>query len=314
MDAIKKITQPIRRSSSNTYSSYFEAFVKFIKNRNRSECFPLSEVIEFFNFLANKGYKSGSLKGVRSALKEPLKLYFPEFDITEDEYIKKIIEYVRSHNAKPRVDFPSWNLDLVVNMLKAKEESDVEFLVKKALFLAFLACPYRIAEFGAISLSSSSFSPLHVILKTHYSYLSKNQSDEFTPRPIVIPAYERDPDICPVRLLNTYLNLTKAKCRERNVLRPDKFWLNLNGKPLAVSTMRRWIKEIIFLGDPNASMGLRVHSVRGQVSSHLLASGMPVREIMLAMNWRSSSTFREYYARLGIKTAVRAVLAGHPVC
>ena len=254
------------------------------------------------------------MKGVRSALRDPLKWYFPNFDIVEDPYIRKLIQYVKSHNTKVSLNFPAWDLDLVVRMLKLREESDWEFICKKTLFLTFLACPYRIAEFRSISLSQSVFSPLHVILKPHLTFQSKNQTDSFNPDPIIIQAYEEDLDICPVRLLTAYVNITQAKCNEKNLPRPDQLWLNKNLKPMSTFVMRKWVKEIIWIGDPNAYEDIKVHSVRAQVASHLMASGFSVREILISMNWRSASTFARFYARLGIKTAVKAVLAGHPVC
>ena len=111
-----------------------------------------------------------------------------------------------------------------------RDDNDLEFVFKKTLFLCFLACPYRIAEFRAVSLSASSFSPLHALLKPHIAFQSKNQTDAFTPNPIIIQAYEEDCDICPVKLLNSYIKITQAKCREKGIERPDQLWLNVNLK------------------------------------------------------------------------------------
>ena len=263
--------------------------------------------------MVNKGFSVATLKGVRSALRDPLKFYFPNFDIVEDSCIKKLIQYVKSHNTRESVTFPAGNLDLVVCMLKLRDDNDLEFVFKKTLFLCFLVCPYRIAEFRAVSLSASSFSPLHALLKPHIAFQSKNQTDAFTPNPIIIQAYEEDSDICPVKLLNSYIKITQAKCREKGIERPDQLWLNVNLKPISVFIMRKWIKEIIFMGDPNASSKLRVHSMRAQVASHLMVSGVSVKEILSVMNWKQVSTFSKFYARLGIRAAVKAVLAGHPI-
>ena len=245
-------------------------------------------------------------------MREPLKLYFSSFDLLTDPWVDKIINHVKRNKPRVPFSFPSWNLDLVVRMLRLRVDEDLGFIFKKSLFIVFLACPYRISEFKSISVSSSAFSPHHVLLRPHPLFVSKNQSDDFTPSPIVIQEFPEIPTLCPVSLINRYLDLTNILCSESKLPRPDQLWLNINLKPLSAKLIRKWIREIIFLGDPNATFrGTHAHTIRSQVASHLLAAGTPVKEIISAMNWRSSSTFTRFYAKLGIKASVQAVLAGH---
>ena len=313
LDAIKKLVCPIRQSSCATYNSHYDNFVSFIKSRNGvNSPFALSEVVEYFNFLVNKGFRSSTLKSARSVLRDPLLAFFPDYDILQDALISKLISFVRSNNPKVSFRFPAWDLDLVVRMIQLRDCVDLDYVFKKTLFIVFIACPYRISEFKAISISSSSFSSHHALLKPHILFCSKNQTDDFCPLPIVLQEFSEDSRICPVTLINSYLALTSAMCRDRKVIRPDQLWLGVNLKPLSVNVLSNWIKEVIFLADPNAGLSnFNVHSIRSQVASHLMANNVSVKEIIAAMNWRSSSTFALFYARLGIRTAVRAVLAGH---
>ena len=308
-----KVTHPIKASSEETYGAHFANFVTFIQKKyGKDNCFPLGGIVAFFNQLANRNFVSTTLKTVRSVLREPLRVYFKDFDILLDPWITKIINYVKCRKPRPSKCFPSWNLDLVVRMLQDRQDNDLSFVFKKTLFIVFLACPYRVEEFKSISVSSSSFSPHHISLRTHPLFSSKNQTDTFTPSPIVIQEFEENPTICPVALLNAYMNLTKAMCADRGLARPDQLWIGLNGKPLNKNVIRKWVRDIIFLGDPNAKAnGSNVHSIRAQVATHLYAAGVSVKEIITAMNWKSSSTFTRYYSKLGIKSAVQAVLAGH---
>ena len=57
--------------------------------------------------MVNKGFSVATLKGVRSALRDPLKFYFPNFEIVEDSCrpIMKLIQYVKSHNTRESVIF-----------------------------------------------------------------------------------------------------------------------------------------------------------------------------------------------------------------
>ena len=247
LDIVQKVINPIRKSSSANYDHHYEDFVKFVINRNGTvQCFKLAEVIEYFNFLVNRGFQSNTLRSVRSILREPLLLYFPEYDLSKDVLVNKLIRYVKSLKPKLSYNFPAWNLDLVVRMIQLRECQDLEYIFKKTLFVLFIACPYRVAEFKAISLASSSLSPHHVLLKTHLLFCSKNQSDSFCPLPIVVQKFEEDPRICPVTLINNYVRCTEALCRDRNVLRPDQLWIGVNLRPLSVNTISKWVKDIIF--------------------------------------------------------------------
>lgn len=312
LDLHNKITQNVKPSSLENYNRHFINFKQFIINKyGKHNNFPLAGVVEYFNHLANKNFKSTTLKSIRSILRDPLKDYFPEYNITEDPWIAKVIQYVKSNKVRTSFNFPSWDLDLVVRMLTLREEHNLAYTFKKTMFIAFLACPYRISEFQAISMSTSTFSSHHILLKTHPAYCSKNQTDVFNPSPIVIQAFEDMPQICPVKLINNYIALTSNLCKQKNIPRPDSLWLSTHLKPISQELIRKWVREIIFLGDPRATViGTHVHSIRGQVATGLLAAGASVKEILAAMNWKSDSTFYRYYAVLGIQSSVRAVLAG----
>ena len=312
LDLHNKIVHHVKPTSLEKYDRLFANFRQFIIDKYGSKNpFPLAGVIEYFNHLANKKFKSSTLKSIRSVLKDPLRDYFPEYDILEDPWIRKLIQFVKCNNTTVNFNFPSWDLDLVVRMLTLREDLDIPYVFKKSMFIIFLACPYRIEEFRSISLSSSSFSPHHVLLRTHPRFCSKTQTDRFSPTPIVIQEFPEVPQICPVRILNNYISLTSRLCEQRGVDRPDNLWLSTHLKPISQDLIRKWVREIIFLGDPRASItGSHVHSIRGQVATRLLASGATVKEILAAMNWRSESTFFRYYAILGVQSSVRAVLAG----
>ena len=312
LDLHNKITHNVKASSLDNYNRHFSNFRQFILHRyGEHNCFPLAGVVEYFNHLANKNFKSTTLKSIRSILKDPLNDYFPEYNISEDPWATKVIQQVKSNKPRTSFNFPSWDLDLVVRMLTLREDNNLAYTFKKTMFIAFLACPYRINEFRSISLSTSTFSSHHVLLKTHPSFCSKTQTDSFNPSPIIIQEFEDSPQICPVRLINNYISLTTELCRQRNIPRPDTLWLSTHLKPISLELIRKWVREIIFLGDPRATIsGTHVHSIRGQVATSLLAAGATVKEILAAMNWKSDSTFFRYYAVLGIQSSVRAVLAG----
>ena len=57
LDTVNKVAHPIKPSSELTYNKYFDKFNAFIDAKvSSSECFPLSLVVRYFNFLANKKF------------------------------------------------------------------------------------------------------------------------------------------------------------------------------------------------------------------------------------------------------------------
>ena len=86
-----------------------------------------------------------------------------------------MLQYVKSNKVRTSFNFLSWDLDLVVRMLTLREDHSLAYLFKEKMVVAFLACPYQISEFQAISMSTSTFSTHHILLKTHPAFCSKTQ-------------------------------------------------------------------------------------------------------------------------------------------
>ena len=157
----------------------------------------------------------------------------------------------------------------------------------------------------------SSFSPLHILLR--FILPTSARTNQILSLHLLLSSqnFPDKPQICPVTLVNNYIEVTKGMCRVKGISRPDQLWLSTNLKPITVNTIRKWVRDIIYLGDPNAtSKGSNAHTIRAQVATHLFAAGLSVIEILASMYWRSSSTFTRYFAMLGIQTSVQAVLAG----
>ena len=105
-----------------------------------------------------------------------------------NSWITKIIQYVKRPSWSSPDLFLKWKLDMVMDMLSSRPELDQEFLFKKTLIVSFLSYPYRISEFRAISISGSTFTPHHIMLKIHHPFL-KVLTDVFSPSPIIIPIF-----------------------------------------------------------------------------------------------------------------------------
>lgn len=301
----------IRDSSHKTYAHYFNTFNKFIKERYGNEKFPLLGVVLYFEFLIKSNLAFRTLLGHRAALKDILPLYFRDYNITEDTYIRNMIYSVKCRKPAKEFLFPTWSLDKVMGMFKYSQTECMLSFFQRVLFLTAIACPLRISQFNALVISRSTFTPSKVVLRTHPFFLSKNQSNTFTPADIVISSHPKCKKLCPVISLNQYLEFSEDLCKKRGIPRPDQIWLDTNLKPLKEVKIRAWFREVIFRADPNAKKaGTNFHSIRKHVSTHLLYKNFSIREILTCMNWQSKSVFAKHYALLGLQGSVDAVLAG----
>ena len=93
--------------------------------------------------------------------------------------------------------------------------------------------------------------------------------------------------------------------------RPDQLWQNSEGKVLSNVSLRTYFRSIILAADPNENYSAaKFHSARSVVSSALDFRNIKINDILSHMNWKSSSTFQKYYAKLKLLNKISAVLAG----
>ena len=307
-----KIIHNIQSSSDKHYQYLWKNFAKFIFSRCNFSKFKYSEVLEFFNFLIEKNQSHSSLLIYRSAISRPLKFYFPEINLTQEDDLTQLLKYCKTHHKKKVQEFPPWDLDKVILMLRdpPEEYNSSLFEMQKAFFLVLLAAPKRIAEFQSLTISKSTVGEDFIILRPHQKFIKKNHSSNFVPRDLKIPCFKECSSICPVKNLKNYLRISDNLCKENNVHRPDNLWIDSKGKPLSLLKMRSWFRSIIFKSDPSCSIKETIfHSVRGQVASSLDCRGIPLNIIISQMQWKSSSTFQKYYSKLNVKSHCPAILA-----
>ena len=308
-----KIIHNVQKQSEMQYNYLYEKFSNFIILHHKRKRFPKSAILDFFNHLIDKGQSYLSLLRYRSAMQRPIKLYFSKVDLKNWEDLSLLLNYQKTHHKKLPPEFPFWDLDKVLTMLKKPPFSyiNTEFMLQRAFFICLLACPKRIAEFKSISISRSYFSEEKIIFKVHQNFIKKTQTSNYCPKEIIIPQFSSNPQLCPVRNLNIYLKMTEDICKTLNRPRPDSLWIDTLGKPLSLLKMRLWFRKIIFIADPNASLqGTKFHSARNQVASALDARGIPIAQILQHMQWKSASTFQTFYNKLNLNSIKSAVLAG----
>ena len=230
----------------------------------------------------------------------------PDLNLLQDNFIKDLLQFTKSHQIKQNKQFPFWNLDRVLEMLSSSQfkalcVKNPSLYFKKVIFLVLLASPKRITEFKSISLSKSTITLDKIILRTHAKFIKKNATAFFNPTELPIPSYPNNTDICPVYNLNKYLEITQKISQNTDSLRPDQLFIKENGLPFTTHQLRSSIREIIIRADPLAPKeSSTFHNVRKVASTLLDYRGFSYQQIMDSMQWKNSQTYLTYYCQLGL--------------
>ena len=127
----------------------------------------------------------------------------------------------------------------------------------------------------------------------------------------MIPNFKENLNICPVFNINNYLKTTFHICNNFNIKRPNYLWIDSKDKVLSQAKMRIWFRNIIFQSDPNAQIPqTKFHSIRGHVATTLDLRGIDTQNILSKMNWKNSSTFKKFYAKLNLISKCQGVIGG----
>ena len=110
-------------------------------------------------------------------------------------------------------------------------------------------------------------------------------------RPTQVRLYPKEPKLCPVNLIKTYVNKTKD-IRDGNM----ELFLSLNKphKPVTAKTISRWFKLCL----KNAGIDTDIyqgHSLRTTGSSTAKQQGVPISVILEAGGWTGEHTFAKFY-------------------
>ena len=173
----------------------------------------------------------------------------------------------------------------------------------------------------AALLALTSSARAHELVKLDLAFASiKSYSWEFTlaehtkvsrpgqsTRKIYLPANADNPKICVVRALQEYRSSTEKRRQFSHLLisfvRPFK--------PISSQTMSRWLRKAMQLA--GIAYHFTGHSTRSASTSAAAQVGVPLESILIAADWSSSKTFKQFFLRSPDRGEfARAVLAVLP--
>ena len=111
--------------------------------------------------------------------------------------------------------------------------------------------------------------------------------------------------------MKNFLRRWNELARSEHANRPDYIWMSNKFDLLSTRKIRGLFQKLIYSADPNAFIRTtNVHSIRAVAASTLELKGLNLLEFSSAMNWKSSSTFENFYSRPTLNNVISAVVAG----
>ena len=322
-EIIDRMVGPQRPSTKLQYATKVKEFQKWATLNKVSHTRPRSKDIAMFLHHKSKTQRPGSVANYRTALNN---YYSP--DVVSNNGKQNISRLIRSYyvdNPKSQQTVMSWDINKVLNSLKKSpyepaEESSLEDLTFKAIFLISFACGKRRAEIHAMSkevywsnerINGSEVANIPVVL----GFMTKNVKDNASAEslsPITFPSLDGylGPDLsatsdlllCPVRILKLYLKATEPMRGDRQRLFVSPFSSTVVG----TNTISSWIVRAIdfaYNGPRRSHRSVQnetyctAHQVRSVSASWSLRGCASMHSILKACHWKSQSTFTSYYLK-----------------
>lgn len=302
-----------RPSTRKTYNSRLRRYFAWCRSKQID---PLRASVKFVGDFLLSVYKEGksarSVRAHRTAV-GAVHLGFGNGTTTSNSpALNALVKGIFNTRPPERTLVPDWDLPTALRLLSKTPyepmgNATLEDITKKTVFLVAAASGRRVSDIHALSIAGEhlSISPSGARLLPRSGYLAKNQTQDFTPAPIILPDLRRtanspdDGPWCPVRALKFYLSRTESYRGTE-----DKLFL-ITRKPFSGAskqTIARWIVDIIresVTEADNETLGSRVgaHSLRSQASAWASYKGASLSDIMDAMGWSSSTTFQSTYLK-----------------
>ena len=109
--------------------------------------------------------------------------------------------------------------------------------------------------------------------------------------PICYRAYDKNPNLCPVRAIADYMVI-------RNELTSYDFYIisRKSWSPASRDTIARWLKDC--MGEAGVNLGLfTAHSCRSASTSAANRGGVPLETILSHGDWSNAKTFFTHYLK-----------------
>jgi hypothetical protein len=310
---VEKMAKAGRESTNSIYDGKWKLYSDWCLSHRFDPFNPDGpQVASFFDYLfTEKGLAFSTIRGYKASLWSVLA---STSSLSEDieKAISRLFSFFAKHRPANIAPLPNWNLSIVLTGLKRAPfaplgKLDLPLLLKKTLFLIFLAAGSRRSEVLAFSRTvvfrRPSEGQLEAILSPIPGFVPKTKRGLSANRPFVIRALPGDlsPEeqaLCPVRALKAFLKKSRplpnrSDCLFFTLADPSKALTTHGLKAVIVDTIELAYKAV----DKSLSSDfcLRLHELRRLSFSVASAAGVSLEAILAAGRWIRPSTFTNHY-------------------
>ena len=282
------ITTDIKESSGRQYQSSWKSFLAYVKMRHPT-AINCNFIGEFLVYLFEvKKLMPTTIRSRKSALAIPLRYGFG-IEVNAEPFEMMIRSMALQRPSEPE-QVLTWDLETVLSALTRRSDHNLQFLLRKTLFLLGIAMGARVSELHALRRGD------HFCVITEYSatfsfgsFLAKNENPMKRRPPIVVPAMPSNPALCPVQTLKKYLDRTALAEQGPLFLRPD------TTDRLPLLSLRVHIVGLIVALCPGSNP--KSHDLRKYAASLAFFGNFKMDEVSRYTGWAGERVFVRHYVK-----------------
>ncbi|XP_035659716.1 uncharacterized protein LOC118404611 isoform X2 [Branchiostoma floridae] len=281
-----------RPRTSGLYSSSWRRWSRWCGGKSLDPISaPLNKVLDFLYRLFDKGLQYRTINVYRSAISST-HLNVEGRPIGAHPLVSRFMKGVFELRPPVPKHVFIWDVSVVLKFLRkwapAKCLSLKQLTLKVAMLVALVSAgrSQSLALLDTSHMSSSKDGLSFEVYK-----LTKTSRPDKPSHSLFVAKFEQK-EVCPVVYLKAYLART-ASFRSDSDSRVFRALVKPH-KAVCSATIARWLKSVLSEAS-SVTKGFTGHSVRSAATSAARQSGVSVKDIMLAANWSSSSTFEKFY-------------------
>ena len=244
--------------------------------------------------MSNQKIPERCLYGTLNTLRSAISLISSN-KIGKDEIVTRFLTgCFKTRPSKPKYDY-TWDVGIVIKFLSKlhplKDLSLKELSIKTATLLA-LSTAHRMQTLSLIKISN--FRETSNGLEIRITDTIKTSGPDTYQPLLIIPKFEKHPEICVYSCVKEYLTVTKPLRKSI-----DKLLITTTKPHKAASpqTLSNWVKNAMLQSGIDTSI-FKAHSVRHATSSAALLKGINIDVIRKTATWsKGSQVFAKFYNR-----------------
>lgn len=251
----------------------------------------IGQVVDFLMLMAKKGKAYKTVNLARSALSAVL----PKYDNTTigcSEPVCWTLKATGNLNP-PKARYAAfWDVNLIFNLFKKwgrnKDLSLYRITAKTAVLLLLLTAQ-RGQTIWRLNVSGLEILDLELVFRLKHM-LKHNRPGEPLDT-LRVPAYPKDPLLCPRVTVKHYLKRTRQVRNHADQL------LLITREPFTAAsrdTVSRWTKSVLKWAGINTKH-FSSHSTRGAATSKACALGIDLNLLLKQASWKNAETFGKHY-------------------